>query len=68
MKTETKTWEVVSYCRLDDSITEDHWITEGTCDSYIEYTIQEGDPLSENIWSVYENVAIGNTVLIHLDW
>jgi len=64
---EIKTYKIVSYCELDEDITNDHWINENSPDSYVEYEIINDDDLSKTILEKY-NVEIGEIVLIYIDY
>lgn len=41
-----KTYKILSYCGIPEDITEHHWISENSCDSYVEYSVTN-DPIYE---------------------
>lgn len=64
------TRKVLSYCEIPEELTESHWISDHSCDCYIEYTIPFGiiqSNLNKWITKTYPEL-IGTTFLIHIDY
>jgi hypothetical protein len=61
--------KIVSYCEIPQELTKKHWLTENSCDTFIEFQLEvEGvDEVSDWIRKEYPEL-IGEEFMIHLDW
>lgn len=64
--------KVVSYCDIPEELVEDHWLSEGSCDSYIPYSLSSNpkygkDELDKWLEEEYPEL-IDTSFLIHLDY
>jgi hypothetical protein len=65
------TRKVVSYCEIPEEITENHWISENSSDTYVEYSLNSDLKYSKSeldLWleETYPEL-IDTTFFIHLD-
>ena len=72
MALEEITRKVVSYCEIPQGLTEGHWISENSCDSYVEYELPENPEDLEGrleMWLFAEYPELkGTKFFIHLDY
>ena len=62
---------VVSYCEIPEKLTEGHWISENSCDSYVEVHIEEEgnrDELDKWLIENYPELEQEESFFIHLDY
>jgi len=69
MSLKTINKKVVSYCKIPQGITDRHYISEASCDSYIDYSLEDvgEDTISDWIRENYPELE-NEEFLIHINY